>query len=242
MTLAARPFATPALRSRRPLRLAVLDMSGTTVDEGGLQDEAFATAVTAQGVVPGSSRFQVMLGYFHEMRGTSRHEIFRAIFADEHAAAVRANQLFEQEYDRLLSDRGVRPVPGAAEAVQSLREAGLQICLTTGFARHTQNMILESLDWMSLADLSLCPSDAGRGAPYPDMVLTALLALDLDDVRSVMVVGDTVSDILSGQRAGAGLTVGVLTGHHDQASLEAAEAAVVVPSIQDVPDLVRPRY
>ena len=241
MTLATRPFATPALRPRRPLRLAVLDMSGTTVDEGGLQDEAFAAAVIAQGVVPGSSRFQVMLGYFHEMRGISRHEVFRALFSEDHAAAVRANQLFEQEYDRLLSDRGVRPVPGAAEAVESLREAGLQICLTTGFARHTQNMILESLDWMSLADLSLCPSDAGRGAPYPDMVLTALLALDLDDVRSVMVVGDTVSDIRAGQRSGAGLTVGVLTGHHDQVTLESAGAAAVVPSIQDVPALVSPR-
>lgn len=241
MTLATRPFATPEQRSSRRLRLAVLDMSGTTVDEGGLQDEAFTTAVTEQGVAAGSSRFQAMLGYFHEMRGTSRHEIFRAIFADDHAAAVRANQIFEQEYDRLLADRGVRPVPGAAEAVERLREAGLQICLTTGFARHTQNMILESLGWMSLADLSLCPSDAGRGAPYPDLVLTALLALDLDDVRSVMVVGDTVSDIRSGQRAGAGLTVGVLTGHHDQVSLEAAEAAVVVPSIRDVPALVTGR-
>ncbi|WOO97474.1 HAD family hydrolase [Micrococcus terreus] len=241
MTLAADPITTRGPSARRPLRLAVLDMSGTTVDEGGLQDEVFATAVTAQGVVPGSSRFQVMLGCFHEMRGTSRHEVFRALFAEDHAAAVRANQIFEQEYDRLLADRGVRPVPGAAEAVESLREAGLQICLTTGFARHTQNMILESLDWMSLADLSLCPSDAGRGAPYPDMVLTALLALDLDDVRSVMVVGDTVSDIRAGQRSGAGLTVGVLTGHHDQVTLESAGAAAVVPSIQDVPALVSPR-
>lgn len=242
MTLAARPLATPEVGSNRPLRLAVLDMSGTTVDEGGLQDEAFTTAVTEQGVAPGSSRFQAMLGWFHERRGISRHETFRTVFPEDHAAAVRANQRFEKEYDRLLEDRGVRPVPGAAEAVERLREAGLQICLTTGFARHTQNMILESLGWMSLADLSLCPSDAGRGAPYPDMVLTALLALDLDDVRSVMVVGDTVSDIRSGQRAGAGLTVGVLTGHHDQASLEEAEAAVVVPSIQDVPDLVRPQH
>ncbi|MFB2572355.1 HAD family hydrolase [Micrococcus sp. IITD107] len=239
--MAADPITARGPSARRPLRLAVLDMSGTTVDEGGLQDEAFAVAVTAQGVVPGSSRFQVMLGYFHEMRGTSRHEVFRALFAEDHAAAVRANQIFEQEYDRLLSDRGVRPVPGAAEAVESLREAGLQICLTTGFARHTQNMILESLGWMSLADLSLCPSDAGRGAPYPDMVLTALLALELDDVRSVMVVGDTVSDIRAGQRSGAGLTVGVLTGHHDQVTLESAGAAAVVPSIQDVPALVSPR-
>ena len=44
MTLAADPITARGPSARRPLRLAVLDMSGTTVDEGGLQDEAFAVA------------------------------------------------------------------------------------------------------------------------------------------------------------------------------------------------------
>ncbi|REE05107.1 HAD hydrolase-like protein [Citricoccus nitrophenolicus] len=226
------------VRSRRPLKLAVLDMSGTTVDEGGLQDEAFNTAILQEGIEPGGSRSDAMVGYFREARGTSRHEIFRSIFAEDPVAARRANACFEATYDRLLAERGVRPVDGAAEAVAALREAGMKIVLTTGFARHTQNMILESLDWMGVSDLSLCPSDAGRGAPYPDMILTALLALDLEDVRSVMTVGDTAGDIRAGQRAGAGLTVGVLTGYHDEAVLRGAGAAAVVPSIRDVPALV----
>jgi phosphoglycolate phosphatase len=223
---------------RHPLKLAVLDMCGTTVDEGGLQDEAFSAAILQEGIEPGGSRHDAMVGYYHEMRGTSRHEVFRTIFADDTVAARRANDCFEATYDRLLADRGVQPVAGAAEAVEALRDQGLKIVLTTGFARHTQNMILESLGWMGMSDLSLCPSDAGRGAPYPDMILTALLALDLEDVRSVMAVGDTVGDVRAGQRAGAGLTVGVLTGYHDQATLEEAGATVVVPSIQDVPALV----
>lgn len=225
-------------RSRRPLSLAVLDMSGTTVDEGGLQDEAFSTAILQEGIEPGGARYDAMVGYFHEARGTARHEIFRSVFPEDPAAARRANDRFEATYDTLLADRGVRPVDGAAEAVEALREAGMKIVLTTGFARHTQNMILESLGWMGVSDLSLCPSDAGRGVPYPDMILTALLALDLEDVRSVMVVGDTSGDIRAGQRAGAGLTVGVLTGYHDQATLSGAGASAVVPSIRDVPALV----
>lgn len=225
-------------RSRRPLTLAVLDMSGTTVDEGGLQDEAFSTAILQEGIEPGGSRFDAMVGYFHESRGTARHEIFRSIFAEDLASARRANDCFEATYDTLLAERGVRPVEGAAEAMEALREAGMKIVLTTGFARHTQNMILESLGWMGVSDLSLCPSDAGRGVPYPDMILTALLALDLEDVRSVMSVGDTTGDIRAGQRAGSGLTVGVLTGYHDQEALAGAGAAAVVPSIRDVPALV----
>jgi phosphoglycolate phosphatase len=223
------------------LRLAVLDMSGTTVDEGGLQDEAFGTAIREEGIEPGGSRHVAMVGYFRQARGTSRHEIFRSIFPDDAVVARRANQRFETTYDELLAERGVRPVQGAAEAIAELREAGMKIVLTTGFARHTQNMILESLGWMGVSDLSLCPSDAGRGVPYPDMILTALLALDLDDVRSVLVAGDTVGDIRAGQRAGAGLTVGVLSGYHEESALTGAGATVVVPSVRDIPALVSGR-
>jgi phosphonatase-like hydrolase len=122
-----------------------------------------------------------------------------------------------------------------------MRECGMQVCLATGFGRHTQNMVLESLGWMGLADLSLCPADAGRGRPYPDMILTALLALDLDDVREVAVIGDTSSDMLSGVRSGASLIAGVLTGSHSEATLRAAGASVVVDSIKQLPLLLEKR-
>ena len=82
------------------------------------------------------------------------------------------------------------------------------------------------------------PDDAGRGVPYPDMILTALLGLDLDDVRSVLVVGDTAEDMTAGRRAGAGLVVGVRTGRDADDVLLAAGADRVVPGLADVPDLV----
>ena len=152
--------------------------------------------------------------------------------------ALAATRAFEDALDRLLSEQGVRPVPGAEEALTRLRALGLDLCLYTGYARHTQNMILESLGWMGLADLSLCPDDAGRGVPYPDMVLTALLALDHEDVRGVVTVGDTTADVLAGRRAGAGLVVGVLTGRDEAAQLWEAGADHVVPSLERVPALV----
>ncbi|HEY4614832.1 MAG TPA: HAD family hydrolase [Citricoccus sp.] len=238
------PSTAPAERaapSRRPLRLAVLDMSGTTVDEGGLQDEAFSRALAEEGLAPESAEYQAMVGYFREARGTSRDQVFGSVFSQDPAAAHRVRRRFECAYDALLAERGVRPVPGAEEAMAALREAGMKIVLTTGFARHTQNMILESLGWMGVSDLSLCPSDAGRGTPYPDMILTALLALDLDDVRSVLVAGDTTADMRAGRRAGAGLTAGVLTGYHDEERLTRAGADAVIPSIAHLPALATSR-
>jgi phosphoglycolate phosphatase len=220
------------------LRLAVLDMGGTTIDERGLQETAFTRAVAEQGVDPESARFRTMFAYARETMGTSKLSVFEQLFDGDLEVAARTNKVFELFYDELLAEHGVQPIPGAEEAITRLREAGLKICLSTGFARHTQNMILESLGWMGLADLSLCPSDAGRGRPYPDMILTAVLALDLDDVRSVLVAGDTTSDMLAGLRAGASVVAGVLTGYHDEAALRAAGATAVVPSIRELPELL----
>ncbi|MCY3207788.1 haloacid dehalogenase, partial [Acinetobacter baumannii] len=82
------------------------------------------------------------------------------------------------------------------------------------------------------------PDDAGRGVPYPDMILTALLGLDLAAARSVLVAGDTAEDMTAGRRARAGPAVGVRTGRDAQDVLLAAGADRVVPGLVDVPDLV----
>lgn len=72
----------------------------------------------------------------------------------------------------------------------------------TSFAPVTRDRLLASLGWDDLADLVLSPADAGRGRPYADMIVTAVLRLRVDDVRSVAVVGDTEADIRSGLWAG----------------------------------------
>ena len=218
-----------------PFSLAVIDMAGTTVKEGVLQEQAFARALGSHGVTEGSEAFEAMTFYARQTMGTSKELVFRHLFEDP-AIALAVNRSFESAYDSLLARHGVEPIEGAEEAILTLREAGLKICLATGFGRHTQNMILESLGWMGLADLSLCPSDAGRGRPYPDIILTAVLALDIEDVRSVLVAGDTTSDILAGRRAGAGAVVGVLTGAHSEAELRLAGADAVLPSMCRLPE------
>jgi len=222
------------------LRLAVVDMVGTTITDEGRTERALSRALAEHGVEPGSSRFESMLGYARDTMGFSKMAVFGDLFGDA-SVAESANKVFEKTYDELIEDGGIRAIPGAEDAIIWMRESGMQVCLATGFGRHTQNMVLESLGWMGLADLSLCPADAGRGRPYPDMILTALLALDLDDVREVAVIGDTSSDMLSGVRSGASLIAGVLTGSHSEATLRAAGATVVVDSIKQLPLLLEKR-
>lgn len=223
----------------RDPELAFLDMSGTVFHDDGIMERAFERTVTGLGVAPGSPRFQQMLGHVRSTLGRSRTGVLEQLFATEPERARHAARDFERHLDELLAAEGVVPVEGAEQAIGQLREAGLRVCLATGYDRHSLNTLLEHLGWMGLADLSLCPSDAGRGRPWPDMVLTAVLALDLGDVRRVMVVGDTDADMQAGRRAGSSAVVGVRTGAHDAGSLRAAGAHVVVDSVRDVPALVR---
>ncbi|MEU9939571.1 phosphonatase-like hydrolase [Streptomyces lavendulae] len=223
------------------LNLIVLDMAGTTVADDGLVERAFEHAAGRLGVEPGSADHAAKLQYVRDTMGESKISVFRHLFGTEELAR-RANSAFEQAYAELVDGGLVAPLPGARETIEKLRADGRTVVLTTGFARVTQDAILDALGWRDLADLTLCPADAGgRGRPYPDMVLTAFLRTGaVADVRHTVVAGDTVYDVLSGNRAGAGIVAGVLTGAHDRAALTGAGATHVLAGIAELPALLAP--
>ncbi|MFD4544744.1 HAD family hydrolase [Streptomyces sp. NPDC058466] len=223
-----------------PIRLVVLDMAGTTVADGGLVERAFAVAAGELGVEPGSADHAEKLDYVRATMGESKISVFRHLFGEE-TLAQRANAAFEKAYGELVDGGRIAPIAGAREAIEALTGAGRTVVLTTGFARVTQDAILDALGWRDLVPLTLCPADAGgRGRPYPDMVLEAFLRTKAaESVQQVAVVGDTSYDMLSGVRAGAALVAGVLTGAHDEQALRAAGAGQVLDSVAELPTLLQ---
>ncbi|WP_338673781.1 phosphonatase-like hydrolase [Streptomyces sp. SCSIO 30461] len=219
-----------------PLDLVVLDMAGTTVADGGLVELAFSSAAERLGEDPAG-----MIGHVRATMGESKITVFRHLFGGDEERAQQANRAFEEAYGELVSQGRITPVPGAAEAIAALRDQGRTVVLTTGFARVTQDAILDVLGWRELVTLTLCPADAGgRGRPYPDMVLAAFLRTGaVDHVRQVVVAGDTSYDMLSGVRSGAGLVAGVLTGAHSTEALTAHGATHVLPSVAELPALLK---
>ncbi|MBT2449382.1 phosphonatase-like hydrolase [Streptomyces sp. ISL-43] len=226
----------PGDTRHRDRKLIVLDMAGTTVADGGLVERAFERAAERLGVEPGSADHAAKLQYVRDTMGESKISVFRHLFGAEDLAQ-RANSAFEEAYGELVDGGLIAPVPGARAAIEKLRGDGRTVVLTTGFARVTQDAILDALGWQSLADLTLCPADAGgRGRPYPDMVLAAFLRTGaVADVRHTVVAGDTAYDMLAGVRSGAGLVAGVLTGAHDREALREHGATHVLASIADLP-------
>jgi phosphonatase-like hydrolase len=214
-------------------------MAGTTVADGGAVETSFVAAMVESGVDEDSGRMKAALDYVRASMGQSKITVFRHLFDGDDVKARRANNRFEAAYSRAVDAGGVGPMPGAAQTLAEMREVGMWICLTTGFAPPTRDRILGVLGWDSLVDLALSPADAGRGRPFPDMILAAVLRLEIDDVREVAVAGDTISDLLSGTRAGAGVVAGVLTGAHDRPTLETAPHTHILDSIADLPAVLR---
>jgi phosphoglycolate phosphatase len=125
-------------------------------------------------------------------------------------------------------------MPGATDVFKICRDAGIRVCLATGFSPATRDAIISELGWGHLIDLALSPADAGRGRPWPDLPLTALLFLHGGAVSELAVAGDTSSDVESGLRAGAGIVAGVLSGAGSRADLEQAGAPLILDTIADL--------
>ncbi|MYW94975.1 phosphonatase-like hydrolase [Amycolatopsis rubida] len=218
----------------RAVELVVLDMAGTTVRDDGAVEAAFSAALEAAGVPADSPEREDADAYVRDTMGQSKIEVFRALFPAA-GVAEKANQVFETAFAEQAIEVAA-PLPGAEEAIDKVRAQGRRVCLSTGFSAATRDALLERLGWTDLADLTVCPADAGgRGRPFPDMVLTAVLRLGITDVRAVAVAGDTGFDMLSGRRAGASVTAGVLTGAHDEAALRAHGATHVLGSVAELP-------
>lgn len=214
----------------------VLDMAGTTVVDDGLVVDAFTRAWDRE-VGTTDPRRDDAIQWVRDTMGQSKIDVFRHLLPE--AAAQKLNSAFEAAYDELVAEGRSAAIPGADDAIRTLRSEGRAVVLTTGFARRTADAIVASLGWADAVDLVLTPADAGRGRPHPDLNLTALVRTGASSVHALAVVGDTPSDIASGRAAGAGLVAGVLTGATAPSRFDEAGADAVLASVTELPELLR---
>ena len=219
------------------ITVACLDMAGTTVSDDGSVLRAFEAAMAAAGIVPGGPGFDEAGAIVRATMGQSKIEVFRRILGAEDRAQA-ANRAFEEAYAQSVRAGLVSALPGAVETITALRAAGIRVCLATGFSPATRDALLDALGWRPLIDLALSPADAGRGRPWPDLPLTALLRLRGGSVRELLVAGDTPSDVESGLRAGAGVVAGVASGASTEEELAAAGAPHVLESVTGLVQLL----
>jgi phosphonatase-like hydrolase len=225
--------------SSRPIDLVVLDIAGTTIDEGQQVYRVLGETARAYGANPSESD----IARWH---GSAKHEALQALLtADdgtppdvEMLAAVVAD--FRNRLITAYTEHPPQPLPGVPEALAALRAAGIQVALNTGFDRDIVDSLMSALGWEgdSVVDTVVCGSDVASGRPAPYMIFQAMEQLGVTDVARVLVAGDTPRDLEAGSNAGAGCVVGVLTGASDADELGGYPRTHLVPSVADLPTLL----
>lgn len=213
------------------------DVAGTTMQDDGVVIAAFEAAFSAAFPAQWAEHQIEWLAYVIETMGQSKIEVFTHLL-NSRPLAVEANKAFESAYSAVIAAHGADAIDGVEDVFRRLRAEGIPIVLTTGFSRPTLDGILESLGWGRLIDLSVTPAEAGLGRPHPDMLKLAAQKLGVSDPSSVVVLGDTQSDMKAGLAFGADRVYGVLTGCHTGKQLEAAGATAVLHSAADLFSLI----
>jgi phosphonatase-like hydrolase len=211
------------------IELICFDMAGTTMLDGGAVLEAFARTIDELDVH--GEEAKRCEEYVIETMGQSKIEVFTHLFDDR---AEEANVAFERHFMDSARVTGVNEVPGARDTVERLKSRGVGVALTTGFSRDTREGLIDLLGWDDLFPLRVSPADAGRGRPAPDMLLICALRSRVSAVHTIMVVGDTASDMQAGRRAGVGQCVGVLTGTDNHARLLSSGADITLSSVAEL--------
>ncbi|MBV8786841.1 MAG: phosphonatase-like hydrolase [Mycobacterium sp.] len=218
--------------------LVVLDMAGTTIDEGLQVYRVLAETATAHGGSPSEAD----IARWH---GAAKHEALRALLtsrgvppSDDVLHTVVAD--FRSRLVAAYADSPPRPLPGVPEALADLRSAGIRVALTTGFDRDIVDSLLRALDWEgdSVVDAVVCGSDVTTGRPAPYMIFHAMEALAVTDVARVLVAGDTPRDLEAGTNSGAAYVVGVLSGAGGAEELGAHRHTHLLSSVAELPALL----
>jgi len=218
-----------------PIDLMIFDMAGTTVRDGGQVPAAFGAALAECGIALTDEQ----LG---NVRGASKREAIAELVAKYGSGTWqgRADEVYASFVRHMQREfgAGVQSIPGAVETFAWLRAHGIKIALTTGFDRDVAGLLLDALGWRSLADTFVCGDDVGKGRPAPYLIYHAMEAAGVERIDRVGTVGDTVLDLQAGRNAGVRLNIGVLSGAHDRARLQAQPHTHLLGSVAEVPALL----
>jgi phosphoglycolate phosphatase len=119
-----------------------------------------------------------------------------------------------------------RPLADLHDLFARLHVSGRLVAVATSDDREPTERTLDALGLANEIDATVCADDGIRVKPAPDMVLHLCAALGIAAGRTA-VVGDAPADLLMARSAGAGLTIGVLSGVGRQADLEPLADAVI---------------
>lgn len=208
------------------IEAVIFDWAGTTVDYGSFAPvQAFVEVFKQYGITPTIDEVRKPMGMLKRdhIQSMLRMERIHGLWLDRYKkepAQEDIDQLYQLFETKLLGilDQFAAPKPYVLETVDKLRKMGIKIGSTTGYTDEMMAIVIPCAKMQGYEpDAWFSPNATGNvGRPYPFMIFRNLEVLQVNSVKNVIKVGDTISDIKEGKNAGV-WSVGVVEGSSELA-------------------------
>jgi phosphonoacetaldehyde hydrolase len=196
---------------RGPLKGAILDWAGTTVDYGSFAPTAvFLKLFASRGV-------SIKVEHARGPMGLMKKDHLRAIAYHPEVAqawlSARGRAVSEVDIEEMFADfvpmqmkclteyAGV--IPGVPRAMAAFRGMGMKVGSTTGYTREMMEVLAPAARANGYApDSWVSATDVPAGRPYPWMVYQNLIQMQVFPLEACVKIGDTLVDIEEGLNAG----------------------------------------
>jgi HAD superfamily hydrolase (TIGR01509 family) len=205
----------------------LFDLDGTLVDTVYRHVQAWQEAFQTVDLVLPAWRIHRRIGMSGDMMISALlREAGRTLKEDE---IKQAKKVHGEIYGRLAAE--AKPLPGARQLLDALTRLQRPWAIITSSEPQKAQPVLQALG-INSEDTVVTRGEVQRAKPEPDPFYVGAERLGVR-INDCVVIGDSVWDLLSAQRARA-LAVGLLTGGYGREELERAGAYRVYEDPEDL--------
>jgi phosphonoacetaldehyde hydrolase len=232
-----------AKHTSQGVKLVVFDWAGTLIDHGSVAPvRAIAAVFEHAGVRVSDSQIRAFHGLDkreHIEQLLRVPEVLRSFQAARGRAPDSADvdALYASYVPAQLAAicQCAELIDGARACVEHLREQQIAVATTTGYFREAAALVLRyAAEQRLVPDFAVCTDDVPAGRPAPYMIFACMRSLCVYEPRAVLVVGDTIHDIIAARSAGcssaavagSGNEVGLTRSEWDELSVRGRNAAL----------------
>jgi HAD superfamily hydrolase (TIGR01549 family) len=201
----------------------VLDVDGTLVDTVYQHTVMWAQAFASVNV-------DVPMWRLHRAIGMGGDRLVAEVAGDEveekYGDKVRAEH--DERFSTVLDD--IRPLPGAADLLETLRDRGFLVALASSGIKEQTKRLLGHFGGEERSHAWTSSDDVDESKPAPDLIQ---VAMDKVGANHALVIGDAVWDITAAEKAGLP-SIGLRCGGFGEAELLDAGASQVYRDPQDL--------
>jgi beta-phosphoglucomutase family hydrolase len=203
---------------------AIFDWDGVIIDSSRYHEESWERLAKQENKA-------LPPGYFKKAFGKRNENIIPDVlkWTQKKEEIQQLSDLKEILYRRIMSDRGISPLPGVKPFLQMLKKNNIPCCVGSSTPRSNITTALSLLGWENYFPLIIAAEDVSKGKPDPQVFLLAAQTLHLSPDRCIVFEDAFVG--IQAAKAGGMKIIAVTTTHP---ASELSEADVVVNRLDEL--------